>query len=357
MRQDSGKVATLTVGIDLGDRMSQVVVLDDTGECVEEARIATKPEALRGRFASASPCRIAIEAGTHSAWIARLLESCGHEVIVANPRKLRLIYENDAKDDRADAEYLARLARLDKKLLSPIQHRSPEVQADRALLRARDALVESRTRLVNCVRGLVKACGGRLPACSTNAFPKAVAGHVPEIIKPAVVPLLDQIADLGCRIAEFDRQLEDIAKTRYPETAQLRQVPGVGLLTSLAFVLTIEDPSRFQKSRDVGAYVGLVPRRRQSGASDPQLRISKAGDSGLRRLLVSASHYVLGKYGPDSDLKRWGSKLAARGGKSAKKRAVVAVARKLAVLLHRLWVTGEIYEPLRNSTKKTVAGE
>src|ERR1035437_9476712 len=138
------------------------------------------------------------------------------------------------------------------------------------------------------------------------------------------------------------------AQTRYPQTALLTQVSGVWTLTAMAFVLTIEDPQRFARSRDVGCYLGLRPKQQDSGERSPQLRITKAGDSYLRKMLVSCAHYIIGPFGPDTDLRRWGLKLCERGGKNAKKRAVVAVARKLAVLLHRLWVTGEVYEPLRS---------
>ena len=151
------------------------------------------------------------------------------------------------------------------------------------------------------------------------------------------------------KIQTLDQQIEQIARTEYPETDLLRQVSGVGPLIALTFVLTVEDRERFQKSRDVGCYVGLRPRQSNSGENEPQLRITKEGDAYLRKLLVQGAHQIMGRRGPDTDLKRWGLKLSARGGKNAKKRALVAVARKLAILLHRLWVTGEVYEPLRNS--------
>ena len=267
--------------------------------------------------------------------------------LVANARRVRLIAQSDSKSDRADAETLARLGRLDPALLKPIRHRGVEAQLDLSLIRARDALVQARTQLVNHVRGAVKSVGGRLPKCSTESFPTKVRGEIPEALRPALGPVLELIAAITKELSRYDRQVETLAATRYPETAALRQVPGVGALTALSYVLTLEDPARFPKSRAVGSYLGLRPRQHDSGASAPQLRITKSGDAHLRRLLVGSAHYVLGPFGPDSDLRRWGMTLAARGGKNAKKRAVVAVARKLAVLLHRLWVTGATYEPLR----------
>jgi transposase len=290
--------------------------------------------------------RIAIEAGTHSPWASRVLEECGHEVLVANARKVRLIYANKRKTDEIDAENLARLARLDPKLLYPLKHRGEEGQAHMALIRSREALVGCRTQLVNHVRGAVKSFGHRLPKCPTRSFHKRAAEHIPEALRPALEPILEQIGSLAERIRRYDRKLEAISREHYPETALLRQVEGVGVLTALTFVLTLEDPHRFEKSRSVGAYLGLVPARDHSGERDPrEKRISKEGDETLRKLLVGNSHYILGPFGKDSDFRRHGERIAARGGKNSKKRAAVAVARKLAVLLHRLWVTGESRTP------------
>jgi transposase len=344
----------LTAGLDLGDKYSYLCLLDtDGGEVIEEGRLRTTPEAFRRRFASERPfMRIAIEAGTHSPWVSRLLEECGHEVLVGNARKLRLIYANKQKTDEVDAENLARLARLDPKLLYPLKHRGEDSQAHMAIIRSREALVGCRTQLVNHVRGAVKSFGGRLPKCPARSFHKRASEHIPEALWPALGPILEQIGSLTQRIREYERQLEAICKERYPETDLLRQVGGVGALTALTFVLTLEDPYRFEKSRSVGAYLGLVPATDRSGDRDPQRRISKEGDEMLRKLLVGSAHYVLGPFGSDSDLRRHGEKIASRGGKNAKKRAVVAVARKLAVLLHRLWVTGELYDPLHDTHRR-----
>jgi transposase len=191
-----------------------------------------------------------------------------------------------------------------------------------------------------------------LPECPARTFHKRAAAHIPEALRPALEPVLEQIASLTERIRQYDRRLEAICKDHYPETELLRQVEGVGPITALTFVLTLEDPYRFEKSRSVGAYLGLVPARDQSGDRDPQKRISKEGDEMLRRLLVGSAHYILGPFGSDSDLRRHGEKIASRGGKNAKKRAAVAVARKLAVLLHRLWVSAEVYDPLYNTHRR-----
>jgi transposase len=351
MTDGSSEQPQMTAGLDLGDKYSYLCLIDqEGGEVIEEGRLRTSPEAFRRRFASERPLRIAIEAGTHSPWASRVLEECAHEVLVANARKLRLIYANKRKTDEIDAENLARLARLDPKLLYPLKHRGEDSQAHMALIRSREALVSTRTQLVNHVRGAVKSFGARLPKCPASSFhKKKAAEHIPEALWPALGPILQTIGSLTQRIRDYDCQLETISKEHYPETELLRQVEGIGTLTALTFVLTLEDPYRFEKSRSVGAYVGLVPAQDQSGDRDPQKRISKEGDEMLRRLLVSSAHYILGPFGSDSDLRRHGQKIASRGGKNAKKRAVVAVARKLAVLLHSLWISGEVYEPLRNT--------
>jgi transposase len=357
---DDGSKATprMTVGVDLGDRYSYLCFLDTkSGEVLEESRVRTTPEAFERRFGSERHLYIAIEVGTHSPWVSRLLEECGHQVLVANARKVRLIYGDKRKNDKLDAENLARLARLDPKLLYPLKHRGEECQAHMAIIRSREALVSARTQLVNHVRGAVKSFGTRLPKCPAVSFHKKAAAHIPEALWAALGPILETIGSLTERIWEYDRQLEMISKEHYPETDLLRQVEGVGALTALTFMLTLEDPYRFAESRSVGAYLGLVPARDQSGDRDPQRHISKEGDEMLRRLLVGSAHYILGPFGSDSDLRRHGERIASRGAKNAKKRAVVAVARKLSVLLHRLWVTGEVYDPLYNTRQRAQQGE
>ncbi len=348
----SSEQPRMTAGLDLGDNYSYLCLIDQhSGAVIEEGRLRTTTEALRRRFCSEQPLRIAIEAGTHSPWVSRVLEECGHEVLVANPRKTRLIYANRRKTDEIDAENLARLARLDPKLLYPLKHRSEDSQAHMAIIRSRQALVSCRTQLVNHVRGAVKSFGGRLPKCPARSFHNKAPEHIPEALWPALGPILETIGSLTQRIRDYDHQLETICQECYPETELLRQVEGVGVLTALTFVLTLEDPYRFEKSRSVGAYLGLVPASDQSGDRDPQRRISKEGDEMLRKLLVGSAHYILGPFGKDSDLRRHGEKIASRGGKNAKKRAAVAVARKLSVLLHSLWVSAEVYEPLRNTQR------
>jgi transposase len=339
----------ITIGMDLGDKTSRYCVLGEQGEVVVESSVGTTRKAMLEKFGAMQRCRIAIEVGTHSPWLSRMLSDLGFEVIVANARQVQLISASSRKNDRLDAQMLARLARVDPQLLRPIRHRSEQGQMDLVTIRMRAALVELRTSAVNTARGLVKALGERLPACDADTMGVEQMEALPQPMREQLKPLLEAVETLTEKIQELDTTIEQIARSKYPETELLQQVSGVGTLIALTFVLTLEDRQRFQKSRDVGCYVGLRPKQSQSGQSQPQLRISKEGDRYLRSLLVQGSQCILRRKGPDTDLKRWGLKLAARGGKNAKKRAVVAVARKLAVLLHRLWVGGEVYEPLRNS--------
>ena len=340
----------LTIGLDLGDRWSWYCVLDEAGAIVLEQKLGTTPKAMKEVFGAIARSRIALETGMHSPWVSRALSELGHEVIVAHARNVRLIGESRKKDDRLDAQTLARLARIDPQLLCPVKHRSAKAQADLTVIRARAGLVRARTALVNTVRGLAKSYGERLRGCNVrNMNPEKAEGLSPEL-RTALEPLLAGIESLSEQIREYNERIETLAQQSYPQVAQLKQVKGVGTLIALTFLLTLEDAHRFGKSRDVGCYLGLQPGRRNSGQSEPQMHISKEGDPYLRTLLVQGAHHILGPFGADSDLRRWGLKLAERGGKSGKKRAIVAVARKLAVLLHHLWVSGEVYEPLRKSS-------
>jgi transposase len=343
------QISELTLGLDLGDKFSYYCIIDKSEKRVEEGKVKTQRRAMERFFKSQSKMRVVVETGTHSRWVQAIAKEQGHEEIVVNPRQVRLISQNRKKSDRKDRELLGRLARVDPELLYPIQHRSEAAQADLAVVKARDELVRARTRLVNHVRGSVKAFGERLPSCSTEAFPRRVKLHIPGCQKTALELLLEMIQQLTAQILQYDRKIQQLCQQKYPDTENIQQVRGVGPITALSFVLTLEDGGRFRRSRQVGAYLGLTPRQDQSGERDPQLRITKAGDRFVRKLMVSSAQYILEPFGSDCDLRRYGERIASRGGKSAKKRAVVAVARKLSVLLHHLWVTGEQYEPLYNS--------
>lgn len=344
-------MSNVTIGMDLGDKNHQVCVLDEKGDVMAQFAVGNTRKQLRKALLSYAGALVAMENGTHSAWISRDLEALGCKVLVGNARKLRMIWARSQKTDVKDAEMLARIARFDRQLLYPIRHRSQKAQTDLEQIKARDLLVRLRTDLINHVRSTVKAVGERLPACGADCFDKRAQTSMPDCLRTALMPLVEQIASLTQQIRGYERKIEQLALTVYPETACLRQIRGVGLITSLAFILTLESPDRFDKSRAVGPHLGLTPRQDQSGSSNKQLHISKEGNAYLRRLLVSCAQYILGRYGQDSDLRRYGERLMARGGRGAKRKAVVAVARKLSILLHRLWSTGEVYQPLYNVRK------
>jgi transposase len=337
----------LTIGVDLGDRESHYCILDEAGEVVRHGKVATTKAGI-GALLEKMPCsRVALEVGTHSPWVSRLVSGMGHEVIVANPHKVKLIAQSTRKNDRVDAEQLARLARVDPKLLSPIRHRGETAQADLAVIKARAGLVKARTMLINEARGLVKAMGERLKPCDVDQVKASLVESVAEELRRALKPLLKIVEEISEPIREYEREIEQM-QTRYPEVELLTQVYGVGVLIALTFLLTLDDPGRFVHSRDVGPYLGLVPKQRDSGERQPQLGISKAGDRLLRSLLVQGAHCILREGSPESDLQAWGRARMGEGGKRGKKRTVVAVARKLAVLLHHLWVSGEVYDPQYN---------
>lgn len=342
----------MTIGIDTGDRSSHFCALDVASrEVADRGSCRTRPDDLSKALAPFKGARVVLEAGSQSPWLSRFLTSEGFEVHVADPRRVQLISKDPRKTDRRDAETLARLEAGMPEVLGDVHHRGEQAQADLSIIRARDLVVRMRTMAVLQVRSLAKAFGVKLPGASARAFPKRVADLIPDLLLPAIRPLLELITDLSACVRGYERVLEEVAETRYPEIAQLRQVSGVGLVSATAYVLTIEDPKRFEDSRQVGSFLGLCPRSHASGDRDPQLRVSKAGDKYMRQLLVQCAHYILGPFGPDSDLKRFGLRLAARGGAAAKKRAAVAVARKLAVLLHRLWRHGLTYDPLHATRK------
>lgn len=334
---------TTTIGCDLGDKESELFVLRADG-AIERERVKTTAAAMHAWF-TRPPVHVVIEVGTHSRWVSELLKELGHRVTVANPRRVQLISKSDSKSDRTDAELLARLGRADVRLLAPVEHRGRPAQADLAVAKARDVLVASRTKLVNHVRAVVKSFGERLPTCTAESFHRRTREKIPPDLTAALVPIYAALEQIEAQIRALDRTIEKVAK-KYPDVTVLSQPHGVGVLTALVFLLTIEDKQRFEKSRMAGAFLGLRPRRNQSGSGDPQLHITKAGDPFVRRLLVNSANHILGPFGQDSDLRRWGLRLAERGGKNARKRAKVAVARKLAVLMHRLWMTGEVYEPV-----------
>lgn len=355
MTHSTSAVSPITVGLDVGDKRTHWCALDAGRKVVGRGSVRTTRDELAAGLAPYAGAQVVLEAGSQSPWMSRALRSLGHDVQVADPRCVQLISKDPRKTDRRDAEMLARMASAMPDLLGNVHHRGEQAHAHLAIIRARDLMVRMRTMAVQQARGMCKAFGLRLPKSSTGAFPKRVDGLIPKLLLPALSPIVDLVADLTRRIRAFDRELAKVAEEHYPEVAHLQQVDGVGPVISVAFVLSVEDPKRFSSSRRVGSWLGLCPRVQSSGDSNPQLRISKAGDPKLRRLLVQGARYILGPRGADCDLRRYGLRIAERGGKTGKKKAAVAVARKLAVLLHRLWMTGATYDALRNSGRTAVS--
>jgi transposase len=340
-----------TIGLDLGDTKSTLCVMDAAGTIISERTIATSREALTQKFGRMKRSRIVLEACGQSNWIARLLEGFGHEVKVANPRQLHLISKSVKKTDRNDARLLARIGRSDIGLLQPTHVRSLPALAARTVLNARRNLVQIRTRLINSIRAAAKGCGQKMATCGSDSFAGNAKEHLSTDLRELIQPQLDTLSLIQQQIERYDQEVKRLATQGFPQTNLLQQIYGVGPQVALAVVTAIDDPKRFRRSRDVGPYLGLTPRRDQSGDRDPKLRISKHGDTDTRSLLVSAATHIMRKYAPDSDLRRFGQRVEGPSPTPrARGRARIAVARKLAVLMHRLLLTGEVYEPLHGAS-------
>lgn len=341
-----------TMGLDLSDRISTFHVLRGDGETLKEGKVPTERARLEALFRRFRGCRLVIEVGTHSPWISRLGQECGMEVFVANPRCLAEISKSNRKTDRADAKILADTGRISVERLHAISHRTKQAQVDLSIQRARTGLVRARTGLINQVRGVLKSHGYRAKSCSAETFAKHVRCILPPELEPSLGPMLQILNVVNAQILAYEKRLEQLERTQ-AVSEHLQAIPGIGTIGAVTFALTVDDPTRFKKSRQMGAYIGAVPRKQDSGESSPELGITKAGDSELRRLLVLSSQYILGRFGPDCDLRRYGQRIAGDGKKkAAKKRAVIAVARKLAVLMHHLWVTGDKYDPFHLAKKR-----
>ncbi len=329
------------LGIDVHSKYSEVCGISERGEVTVRRRIPTTETGLRRFFSSREVTQVTLESGPVTPWVYRLLCELGHDVVVVNPRRVRLIAESTLKTDGIDAEVLARLSRVDLNLLRPVYQRTPEAQELRTRLRVRASLVKTRTSLINAVRGTVRAQGYRVPSCPAKSFVARFASFTLEpSLAEAIEPLVTTIGELTDRINDLEQEL--VAESKSNDLlVRLQTVPGVGPLVSLAYVGWMDTPARFTRSRDVGACLGLRPSLRSSGGREIRGRITREGDVEMRRLLVQAAHAAL-HCRKDSALRRWGQALVERVGKS---KAIVALARKIAVLLHRLWVTGDSFRP------------
>lgn len=352
MKQNTVNKDVRTIGLDLGDTKSTYCVMDAEGRIISESSIVTSRDALTSKFGAMKRARIVLEACGQSNWIAKLLESFGHEVVVANPRQLHLISKSVKKTDRNDARLLARIGRVDLALLQPTHRRGELSIETRTVLNSRRKLVESRTCLINSVRSAAKGVGQKLPSCNSDDFVACASSGLQPKLRALLQPTIDALVVLQQQIERYDEEIAQRCDKSLPQTELLRSIYGVGPQLALGYVAAIDDPSRFARSRDVGPYFGITPRRDQSGDSDPKLRISKHGDGSVRSLLVCAATHIMRTHAPDSDLKRFGEKVQGPSPTPrARARARIAVARKLAVLMHRLLKTGEVYEPLHAAQK------
>lgn len=335
------------IGMDMGDKNHKAVGLAEDGEIVDRTEVLCTPEAVRAYLKRHSGVLLAIETGTHCRWVARIALELGHEVLVGNARKLRMIWESSRKNDWRDAEMLAKVARTDRSLLAPVRLRGDGDQELMRLVKSRDLLVRNRTGIVNQIRGFCKSDGFRLPKCSSESFVRMEL-KVPASVREVSKPLFAMLKELNKKIGLYDTMTADaVMRLHGDEAALLESIGGVGPVTVAAFLAAIGDPATFGSARDAGSYFGLVPKQDQSGQTDKQLRITKEGNEIVRRLLVTASNYIMGPFGKDSDLRRHGLKIAERGGKNAKKRAKVAVARKLAVVMLAVLKNQTAYCPLK----------
>ena len=336
------------IGMDMGDKNNKAVILDPEGKELERIEVACTPEAITKFLARYPGALLAIETGTHCRWVSRIGIEHGHRVLVGNARKLRVIWDTSRKNDWRDAEMLARIARLDKSLLHPVKLRDDQDQKLFRLVKARDILVKSRTSIVNQIRGFCKSEGVRLKKCSSESFGN-LADSVPVVLVPVVRPLFSALNEISIRVKRYDKLIQrTLQQQRSEDTELLDSIAGVGPVTTAGFLAVVGDPEVFGDARDIGPFLGLTPRQDQSGDTDKQLRISKEGNQMVRRLLVTSANYIMGPFGKDSDLRRHGMRIAERGGKNAKKRAKVAVARKLAVVMLALLKSRTPYKPFVN---------
>ena len=331
-------------GIDVHQKASEICVVGEDGEVMERTRVPTRREALKRYFGVQPRMRVVMEAGGSSQWVSRVIEECGHEVVVCAPRRVRMIAESTLKTDQIDAEVLARLGRIDHGFLGRVTHRGEEAQLLRANLTARSALVEARAKWINTVRGVLRGFGYRVSGGRSGTFHARCAKVLlPADLRAVIQPMLTQLEAVTEEIERLEEKLEEIA-TEIPVVQHLQEIPGVGLIVALYFVLSVDDPGRFRRSRDVGVFFGLRPCLRGSGDVRHYGRITREGDPEMRRLLVQAAHGMMNTRTP-CRLQRWAAELELRRGKG---KATVALARKIAVLMHHLWVTGESFQAFPN---------
>lgn len=334
---------SITIGLDLGNTFNKAVGLDAGGRVLFQEDLRNDPEAMEAFFNAHPGATVGMETGTHCRWIAALAAACGCEPVVGNARQLRLVFKSSRKNDWKDALKIAQICRADKSLFHPVTLRDDEHHRLYQLVRQRALLVGQRTQLVNAVRGFCKAGGVRLPKCDARSFASRAASLLPEGTRRDLKPLLDALAGLAAQIAAADAILEEYLDKHFPrESALLQTVPCVGPVTGAAFIALVPDPHRFRSAREAGPYFGLVPKQDQSGETDRPCEITREGNMLMRTMLVNVANLILRDAAPDTALKRFGLRLCGRGGgKVARRKAKVALARKLAVVMLAMLRSGE----------------
>ena len=335
----------ITIGMDLGNEKHAVCALDESGQILFRKDIDNKPEVLEPFFREHAGATVAMETGLCCRWISALAKACGCEAVVCNARKLSAIWQNQHKNDENDALLLAQLTRADRRLVHPVALRDDEHHEIVQIIELRAVAVAQRTQAVNAVRGLCKACGVFIPGCDASCFHKVAADAIPRETAWKFRPMLRHLKETESLIRRYDKMLVKYAGAHFGEEVELLQtIPGVGTVTACAFVAFVDDMRRFRKARDAGVYFGLTPAQDNSRTQDKPKRITKAGNGIMRSLLVNATNYILRKSSPDTALKRHGMAICARGGKVAKRKAKVAVARKLATVMFAMLRSGKPYE-------------
>ena len=353
-----------TIGIDVSDGTSRICMMTKVnGErrVIEEKTVKTSKAGFREYLADKDrSVPIAFETGTHCRWMRDLMAGeLGFRVYVANPGKLPTITKSNTKNDRNDARELARLLLADPEMLHPVELRGEAYQTMIRYAKARDAAMGARTKFTNMIRGFAKAMGERIEDCEPEKFVELNRSEWPTELRNIVLPLVKVLKETNAAIRRYEKMMRNLAKR--PEfkdkVERVQEVYGVGDIIGSVFVAVIGgDVSKFTKARDVGPLLGFTPKQDQSGTVDKQLHATKAGDKLMRRLLVEGANVVLKRNSRDTDLKLRGLRISLRGGKIAKAKAKIAVARGLAVTMTALLMKPDMeYVPLSDRAMEELA--
>lgn len=350
-----------TIGADVSDRTTKICVMTkaEGGErriVVETTCATTKAgfEEALSKFDRSWP--VVFETGTHCRWMDRLFKEMGFKTIVGNPGKIPSITKSNTKNDRNDARELARLAIADPAMLHPVFLRDEVYQQMLRFHHSRNMLISQRTQTINQIRGFAKSMGHRIECSSTEKFHELSKADWPRELEECAWPLMGVLKTVNLKIKAYDRLIERLAERPEfkPMVERVRVVYGVGVIGSTVFVAAIGGrPDRFDHTRDIGAYLGMIPKQDQSGDDDKQLHITHAGADIVRATLVECAGVVMMSNAKDTDLKLKGLRIAMHGGGIAKKKAKVAVARALAVtMLAMLKDPEREYVPLSEEGRK-----